>query len=417
MIRKVKLLEKYLNYLLIILFPTQLAMHFWPEFSLVYGIRVDYYSIAIYLTDVLFIVLFIFWSSHTFRDRLKDISNNKLLLFVFLAIAFSNIIFSSSHPATLFKWIKILEYLLLSYYVFKRTDVFNLVIVRKNLLISLVVIFIVGILQVLRGQTSSHLFYILGERSFSVFTPGIAVTNILGFKILRMYSIFPHPNALAGFVFVSIIFILFTKKFSPKLIEKVFIIFALLSTLLTFSLSSVIAVMTVIVFYLLFRKHLFDKKPYLLMVMFYVFLSMFLCIFSSEVLNKGLFTQQSFKERLQLAELAGNILSKNWFIGTGLNTFIKSAVNINHTNGSVWLLQPVHNIFLLIITETGIVGIGGLLMFLYLYVLKVIKFKNIWSLMIFVFILTTSLFDHYWFTIQQNMLLASLLVGLSLREK
>lgn len=417
MIRKANLLEKYLNYLLLVLFPTQLAKHFWPSFSLIYGIRIDYYSIAIYLTDIIFVILFIIWATRTFRDRSRDIYDNRYLILIFVLIAILNIVFSTSVLISIFKWLKILEYLLLSYYVYKRTDIFNKLSVGKYILISVAIISLVGILQVLRGQTTSRLFYLLGERSFSIFTPGIAITNIFGLNILRMYSTFPHPNALAGFVVVSVIFIVISKKFILKPIEKIILLFALISTCLTFSLSSVVGVIAVMSISIVFRKHIFDRKLYFLLIIFYAFLSMSLSIFSSELINHNLFVQQSFKERLQLADFAGRLLPGNWILGTGLNTFIKSVTTLNRGNVLVWLLQPVHNIFLLIFTETGVAGIIVSFYLLYSYINKMVIFKNKWALAILIFILTTSLFDHYWFTIQQNMLLMSLMVGLSLQEK
>ena len=41
----------------IFLLPTQLAYHFWPNWALVYGIRVDYLAPAVYLTDILVIAI------------------------------------------------------------------------------------------------------------------------------------------------------------------------------------------------------------------------------------------------------------------------------------------------------------------------------------------------------------------------
>jgi O-antigen ligase len=79
----------------------------------------------------------------------------------------------------------------------------------------------------------------------------------------------------------------------------------------------------------------------------------------------------------------------------------------------IWWLQPVHNIFLLVLAETGITGF---LIFLFL-IIKAFKnsleIRN-WSLVISLLaILLTGAADHYWLTLQQNQLIFAIILGLS----
>src|SRR5438105_4334390 len=46
-------------FLLLFLLPTQLGKHFWPEFSFVQGLRIDYLSPTLYVTDMLVGILFV----------------------------------------------------------------------------------------------------------------------------------------------------------------------------------------------------------------------------------------------------------------------------------------------------------------------------------------------------------------------
>ena len=81
-------------------------------------------------------------------------------------------------------------------------------------------------------------------------------------------------------------------------------------------------------------------------------------------------------------------------------------------------LQPVHNIFLLILSETGLIGLAG---FLYLLGSKLQqlrlrqKSEQVLNLKIFLIPLLTllflGLFDHYPFTIQQSLLLLFTLIN------
>src|SRR5258706_15195361 len=54
-------IESLLLSLLILFIPTELGKHFWPDFSIVTGIRVDYLSPTFYFTDILVVLLFGFW--------------------------------------------------------------------------------------------------------------------------------------------------------------------------------------------------------------------------------------------------------------------------------------------------------------------------------------------------------------------
>ena len=54
-------LHRWLFYLLLLLIPTQLGYHFWPDFAFVNGIRVDYLAPTIYLTDLLILGIGISW--------------------------------------------------------------------------------------------------------------------------------------------------------------------------------------------------------------------------------------------------------------------------------------------------------------------------------------------------------------------
>jgi hypothetical protein len=74
-------------------------------------------------------------------------------------------------------------------------------------------------------------------------------------------------------------------------------------------------------------------------------------------------------------------------------------------------LQPVHNIFLLIGSETGLFGLFFFIVFL-IFTLR----RTNGQLPIFVallVILFTGLFDHYWLSLVQNRMLFALILGLA----
>lgn len=340
-----KKLEWLAFYLLIFLLPTQLAYHFWPEWAFIFGVRVDYLAPAVYLTDLL--IVFLVAIS---RTKIKTV-----YLFTICLFALFNVIYSISPWVSFWKWLKILELIYFAKYIFDSKKLLKTKFFTKVFSLSLILISIIGIAQFLMGKTVGFTF--LGERTFNVSTPGIALQGIFDREYLRAYSIFSHPNSFAGYLFVSVIMFFSVlrklKSFWPV------ILFSFVAFLLTFSLSAFLG--TGIGLPLAFIE--FD------------------------------FNTSEIGERLELINVAKEIISKNFLMGTGLGTFVL-------TNR---LMQPVHNIFLLILSEIGIAG------FFALCTLYYVLFKR--HKYIFFFLLITGLLDHYWLTLQQNLLLLALVFG------
>ena len=417
MIFKLKPFEKYLNLLFVFLLPTQLSFHFWPEFSLVFGLRVDYLSPAIFLTDILFVALFVPWFFNQKAKVLKDIRNTGMVLIFSLLVIFLNLIFSTEFWLSLIKSLKLVELVLIAYYVKKRSDIFSIHSVGVALLFSSMFFVVIGILQVVKGATLGGIFYWLGERAFAVTTPGIAITNLLGGNILRIYSTFPHPNSLAGFFGAVLIFLLFNKiQINGFIIFFGYVLIAF-SLFLSFSLSAYIGLIAVFLTIYLLKEKLFKNKVGAFFSILVFLLSFNLAIISKYILSTRQNISQSFSERLVLADMSGKIFSENWITGVGLNTFIPNQIVFSMDKSGVWLLQPVHNIYLLVMAEMGLLGLILLLILIQKIYKRSIDSKNVWGLLIVTFVLITGLFDHYWFTIQQNMLLLALLLGIFLREK
>jgi len=99
------------------------------------------------------------------------------------------------------------------------------------------------------------------------------------------------------------------------------------------------------------------------------------------------------------------MISQKFLLGEGLITFVVNEPRIKHMGAYLWNLQPVHNIFLLIFSETGIIGLSFVYFLLVKANQKALLLNDKALYLVIVFVLTTGLLDHYWFTLQQNMLL------------
>jgi hypothetical protein len=116
-------------------------------------------------------------------------------------------------------------------------------------------------------------------------------------------------------------------------------------------------------------------------------------------------------KRIELIKNSIMIIFNHPVFGVGLGSYLIEQIKYP-SKYHLFFNQPVHNIFLLFISETGLV-IGGVL--LYLVANRLTKQKliiNQWLLISV--IIFTGFFDHYWLTLPQNFLLMGLIMGVIL---
>lgn len=394
---------KYFIFALLILFlPSQLGYHFWPEWSLVQGTRVDYLSPTIYFTDILATTLIVL--------EIKRLQiNRKLDLFLVLGM-FLNVLFSTHPVISLYAWLKVIEYILVGMVVYKNKDAFG----RLTTQIAPVVLIwtsVIALLQWLNSGSLNGIFYLLGERSFTTQTPGIALSKIMNTVSLRPYATLPHPNVLAGVVAVLWLYIL--KTHQKNTLFYVVSGLSFVTLILTESYSAWIALIVSIGF--IFLEKLITPRIQLTWTLFIVsiFTLSLTTLFFVKTPPLEIAQSNNSRERLELLYLSGISLTQNPVTGTGLGTFITQIPKnaqllpaVYRTRSTSWL-QPVHNIPVLLFSETGTVGI----------VIACMLLTYIPMSAPFVFILETSLFDHYWITLQAPALLFAILVALAYNTK
>lgn len=402
---------KNLFYLIVFLIPTQLAYHFWPDYSFVYGLRIDYLSVAVYLTDILIFVYIIFF----FIKNKKEIifsKKNTLRLLTFILFVVLNIIYSKQKELSFFKWIKIFELLLFAFAVSKDKFLIKSRI-SKTFCYSAIFFGIIGLAQIIRSSTLGGILYYFGERSFTSVTPGISLLNIFNYSLLKPYSTFSHPNSLAGYMLVVFIFLLSFRVNNNKDKYLKYFTFFIIFSLLVFSYSKTVLFTLFVILLISFFKHLVKLQRIKFITYLVIFISVLLPIISVSLLKYKNNFSDNITERLLLSKISGQMLTANPVFGVGLNNFISSIPPLNVLRVPFWLLQPVHNIFLLFTVETGLVGMGIIFVYFNKYIIYLIQNNKRSYLYILLAVFITGFFDHYWFTLQQNMILIFLFLGLS----
>ncbi|MEJ2441338.1 MAG: O-antigen ligase family protein [Patescibacteria group bacterium] len=409
----ISLCRRYIFQLLVFFLPTQLALHFWPDWAHIYGFRVDYLSPTIFFTDILVFLLFILWIISK-----RKIKQRKEFFILLIGFSLVNIYLAKNPEVSLFKWVKITEIIFISFFIATEKSFKLLEWLIKPLMFSLITVSLIAFGQFILQRTIGGPLYLLGERSFTVSTPGISRFSFFGREFLRPYSTFPHPNALGGFMAVCFFLLLCGAKegLKRKPIFKISLIFTLATLILSVSHAAWISFILASTL-LIFRKKKIFKKFYVLLVTLTVIVSLLLPVISVKLLSLFDYPEE-ISRRLLLSKAAGIMIAGNPLIGVGAGNFILRLTNISGLPKVSWWFQPVHNIFLLTLSETGFMGLGALLFLVVLVMKKVLLQKEKIFLSIpFLIIILTGFADHYWLTLQQTQLLLGILGGLIFKKK
>ena len=415
-------ISKLFFYLLIVSLPTQLGKHFWPNFSFAYGLRLDYLSPTIYFTDILILLIFIF-SFKTFLTWIKHIPREQLLVFVLFLVSLSlGLASAKNYWAGTYGIVKFLEFSFLAYFVSKKYKLFNKTVLFSCVFVSIFFEALLTFWQYLNQGSIGGIFYFFGERAFNAATPGIANASVNGQLFLRPYATFSHPNVLAGFFVLSILLLLLFSFRNKKLMltKIVGIVLGTFALLLTLSRTAIFIWITYLV--LLFGLWMYKKykkrklNPYLLVaiILACLIVVIFIILQNNYILQRFLTTQlsdESVVQRQLLVSQSLNMFWQNPLLGVGINNFYN---NINLFKDNVFLIQPVHNIFLLILSETGIIGLCAFLALLLKTFIVVVKKQNKFLLLCLLAIIFLGMFDHYFLTLQQGQLLFTVILSLSL---
>jgi len=447
-------LERILFYAFIFLIPFQARM------VLSWGYN-EWNSIFLYLTDFLLIGFLFLWIKRLICEKSDFFKFTKwgksnFLLIVFLLIAVVSLFVASNTEIGIYRFIKLLEFALVFLYI--RTNYVGgpTSHIRSGLFRVLIAsgVFqaILAIFQFLNQQSLGLRFVEAGFLNPN--NPGVANFLFNGERIMRVYGSFPHPNVLAGFLLLCVfaIYAIWLKKEKISwllIISYGLLIFALFLTFSRVALT-VFLVLSLIFFVIQFfklrplphsKKRMFESKK--LIKLFGLFLiSCILCIIIlSPYLKARFFTismeEQALDLRFFYNKMAVTMIKDKPLLGIGIGNFVwhsqnyqaflraadKIAESVSGSEDGLpdWIYQPVHNIYLLIAAEIGLLGLVMFLLFIgsrligKIRSIRPIKTIAQMSPMAFVFIgfLIIGLTDHYFWTLQSGTLMFWLVLGLS----
>lgn len=399
------------------------------------GEKWHYGVIGIYLSEI-FLIVWIFLETILQRKNLKKIfqDNRKLFwLSCFLYFSFLISIFQAKD-----KWLSVHFY----FVIFLGMSLFWL-LKNSKLEIKKVVLFFIfsALIQSFLGgyqfffQTSFSNKY-LGLEKHEILQGGTAVIEVGESRFLRAYGGFSHPNIFGGFLFLAFIlafggFLFLAKNKKENIFYFVsanLIFFGLLSSfsrsaILAFSISNFI-----IFLYILTRKKELLKK------LFFIFSALILIFSFSFFFYQNLFfirtkienrlEKKSVNERFLQISQSRFVVQNNFFTGIGLGNYTLFLYEQDLTK-PIWQIQPVHNIYLLLLSETGMFTflLFSFLIFTIFFQFFQ-KFKNnkfndlqIIFLIAFLGLLIIGFFDHWIYSFYFGIIIFWIFLGMFFRGR
>jgi len=439
-VKNTKIIE-YLFYFFIFLLPWQTRWIFHD--SLIGGEIYEYGRLSLYGFDVVFIILLFchlinLVTSKVQRDRLLDIEvksnyGRKLLVVCCLltVFCFLSILQSPDKLVALFWSLRFAQGLILIWLIQKIN--FNQLKAVFVFVISVSLSSLLGVYNFVVQEIFASKW--LGLADHSAANLGDSVIETGGLRVLRAYGSLPHPNILAGFAIIAFIAVfwlrvLLDNRHWLKRLSADLMIFTLtIAIFLSFSRAAWLIYSVMIVLILInniIKKTFTLNKSYLRLALYSLVIFASLSIILSPLMK----TRVGGNERLEIKStqerLAGyqdslELLKNNWVLGVGIGNYTQELQNM-YPGKPAWFYQPVHNTYLLVLSELGLIGaITIILIFVIIFVIKKQELRSkklsvVCCLpagkagLLFV-VICLLFFDHYFWTIASGLLLFFMIIA------
>lgn len=435
---KIKVITEYLLYLLVFIIPWQIRYIFYQP--IIKDVIYEYGTYSLYGFDILLGVIFVLTCINLFQltfNKQKIILKKHFLKFWILYSFFILSLFSSiwalSWGISLFYILKYFEGIIFIFLLNKVDYKFEKLL--NFFLASVLVQGIIGIFQFIYQTDLFGSNKWLGVSEHSPKDLGVSVINTGARRWLRSYAFLPHPNILAGFLGLGWVVSIY-KYLRLKIVSGLktrnkndfflasFIIFtfALLTTFSRAVWVSCFVVFVILVLFSFYSKKFKLKLSFLKLgtIGFLIVINFFLIykplIFTRFNINQNRLEQISINERVSYINQSKNIIKTNFLFGVGIGNFTKSVYELEDIKKEAYYYQPVHNIYLLLISELGLLGFVLLLLFITKWAKLFLFLLNNLEIVLFsgfsLTIMVTGFFDHYWLTLHSGIVMLFFVIGI-----
>ena len=418
--------EKYLNisktlfFLLVLIIPLNLGKHIVINDAYVWGILIDYLIPTVYVQDIIAVLIVFFWILGTYplKISLSKFFERREMQFssLFIFSSLFSVLSAQRVLPSLYFWIRLSLYFLLFVYITKEISIQKhffkvLSVVSLSVLLS----GLLGIFQFIKQGAVFNNYLFFGEQPYSVSTWGVVHKEILDHFLVPAYGTFRHSNTFGGFLCVFLLWLLPYLKNNRKYL----ISFIVGSLALVFTLSYsawlvfVLGIFLHVIFSINVKKIKYKKILISRAVMIFCVALLIIPVFSvfSKSLNPSIF------RRSDLLTASYRLIGKYTLFGVGLNNFTVLVDMYAPHSSDIRFTQPVHNVFALVLAETGVFTFAFFVVFLFLGIRKTLTpgyFHVLFISLMQILILMS--FDHYFLTINQTLLMFWIIMGLVFSE-
>ena len=399
---------------------------------------VDYWQIALFGTDILLVILLILAGIVQLKNNKGLVFKKKPWILIILGLfdlaVFVSMGFAPDKALAIYKYLSFLLGLGLFWLV--SSNFYNKAKALTALFSALVIQGIFAAWQFF--MQGSPAFKWLGLALHSAIEPGASVVETLGTdgrleRWLRSYGSLDHPNMLGGFLAVGSIF-LFQTILNHKRKDKVstdwkFIIyhlsFIIVLSGLFFSFSRSAMLAAGVGLLVLFVEAIWKKdkakitRTLKTAVFSGILLGMLLFTYSNVF-----FTRTSSGARLEIKSVAERqmywqdswrLIKNSHWLGVGIGNY-ETKLFQAEPNRMYYQWQPVHNVFVLILAEIGIVGFLLFVAFFAGLLFLSLRRKSFFNLSVWLVLCIIMILDHYLWSLHFGPLYFWLVAGLLMRN-
>lgn len=275
--------------------------------------------------------------------------------------------------------------------------------------IGLVSVLIQGVIGIFQFKNGSSLgLSPLGESQVVSGMQGSSFITLSNEVFLRAYGTFPHPNVLAGYLLLNIFLSSYFLSRSTKKWKVMNWLWLILSELfIWFTFSRIGIVLSLLCFIVTIVSQVSKGKVY----------SFTPALFLERFINLFIGGDTSWRDRLNLMKVSFRIVKERWLLGTGLGNFTRAMDgNIPLTVDKVMLIQPVHNVPLLMFSELGIFGFISYLITIFVIWVNNHSKMNLFKWCLALSLLVIGCFDHYLWSLPQGNVISGLFLLLLIIE-
>jgi len=386
------------------------------------GVYWEYGTISIYATEMILLVIFVLIGFRFYTGFKKQkIQFSKKMFFsfygaglLFVVFAGASIFWSRDMSVATERWIALSEGVALFMIIsFLGIDYKKLLWVA---LFSAVIQSVLGIAEFLLQSVPASSFF--GMSNQNPANMGVSVVETELRRWLRAYGSFPHPNILGGSLVICLALLTFDLKRKREVVwdDLRISVFAVLlfGLFCTFSRS---AILGFCVFLFLFVLRMLIGSRFMeagkIVLIFSVCCAMFLALFYEPALSRvsksGRLEIKSSQERVSLFKESFLVINSSPFFGAGIGNYGFATIDLEDVKKIAYQNEPVHNAFLLVLSELGFFGV---LILLFAFVLFFLEENRFVAILGAVPVFVISFFDHYFWTLYPGIMMICFYFGM-----